>query len=268
VATPVSGWVKVKGIPAVITKRVPGTTRILGWRLSPGFVPSERLPAEIPLAGHYSLEDTAYEGVSECYTRVEERSPETLENVPFQLHVIAERDTFEVVKSEFDLTYGLIDQLTIADPILSQEKPCRMSATQSYEIIRQHVKRNINSRYAEITSDYDFCFTVQKRIELAVLEPFTRDVGTKRRPKTVTDYRKHRSIVVYNVAPPDRQTGKPYNGYPLVEPFVGTSHEDLKARIAAFLEDLMEQINRPLCECKACGGKGVVVETVVPKASS
>ena len=39
-----------------------------------------------------------------------------------------------------------------------------MSSTDLYTIIRFHVKQNIDYRYADITSDYKFCFTVEKRL--------------------------------------------------------------------------------------------------------
>lgn len=260
--TRVDGWFHIKGTcPTSITKVVPGQVKTVRWDLSPGFAPSERMPATLPYTSS-SLEDTPHSGVAECYMRVTEKLSDTTVEVPFQCYVIAERDTFEVVRSDFTLTYGLIDQLTIADPILLQERPCALDGRQSYNLIRQHVKTHINPEYAEITSDYDFCLTVEKRIALAEPEPFKRRVGTGRRAHDVTDYRRHRNVEVYKVAPPDRHTGKPYSGYPLVTPFVGTSHEDLKANIALYLDNLMKRINEPLCECKACGGKGVIVEPI------
>ena len=256
VPTRVDSWFKIPAVPAKVQRVIPATKKTVAFTLLPGFVPSERLPARVDLS---SLSDTTLEGVSECYQPVYEETPESYEDVPFQLHVIAERDRFEVIKSDFTLQYGLIDQLTV-DPILLQERPCRLDAAQSYKIIREHVKTHIDPKWAAITSDYDFCFTVEKRIPLAEPIPFSREVKVSaRRSKTVTDYRHHRAVKVYETSPPERN-GKPYSHYPLTEPFVGENHEDLKAKIKTFLDNLMAKINEPIKDCPHCGGKGVISE--------
>jgi hypothetical protein len=263
--TPVNGWAKLAATPSAVTKEVQPPARTIGYELSKGFSPSERLPARIE--GVSTLEDGPYEGVAECYTAIRETFPMTTVEVPFQVTVIAERDAFEIVKQEFTVEYGLIDQLVIADPVLLSERPCRLSAAQSYNLIRAHIKTNIDLKYAEVTSDYDFCLTVKKRVEMAEPEAYQVNVGTSRRPKTRTDYRRDRMVTCYEVSPSQRD-GKPYQHYPIVQPFVGTSYEDLQAKIKAFLTALMRHINAPLCECKTCKGMGVVLKAVVLPPSS
>jgi len=55
----------------------------------------------------------------------------------------------------------------------------------------------------------------------------------------------------------------PYNDYPAIEPFEGTSHEDLINKIDTFLTALMKKINAPVKECSCCNGYGVIVEGIV-----
>ncbi len=258
--TRVDHWYKIPAVPTKVQQVKPAVVKTIAFTLLPGFAPSEKLPARIVGS---TLSDTPHEGVSECYQRETETAPETYVDVPFELHVIAERERFEIVKADFNLTYGLIDQLTL-DPVLLQERPCKLDARQSYTIIRNHVKTHINPTWAAVTSDYDFCFTVEKRIPLAAAIPFQRETRVSaRKTKMVTDYRHHRTVKVYETAPPD-QYGKPYNGYTLTEPFVGTSYEDLQAKIKTFLDALMAKINEPIKDCPHCGGKGVIVEPPTP----
>ena len=43
---------------------------------------------------------------------------------------------------------------------------CRLTSQESFDIIRWYIKRNIDPKAAEMTSDYDFCLTVKKLIPL------------------------------------------------------------------------------------------------------
>ena len=45
------------------------------------------------------------------------------------------------------------------------ERPCKLtSKKQMYSIVRNWIKTNINPKCAEITNDYDFCFTVKRKL--------------------------------------------------------------------------------------------------------
>lgn len=75
----------------------------------------------------------------------------------------------------------------------------------------------------------------------------------RRKPKLEKRFQTKRGVEIYNVAP------KPYQSYPIVEPFSGKDVEDLKSNIKKFLDDLMAKINEPLVECKCCKGRGVIL---------
>ena len=75
--------------------------------------------------------------------------------------------------------------------IILPERPCKLSSKDSYDLIRQHIRNNIDSKIAEITSNYDFCFAVEKKIGLCESEPYSINLnsGTKRKPKYEIRYR-------------------------------------------------------------------------------
>jgi hypothetical protein len=49
------------------------------------------------------------------------------------------------------------------------ERPCSITSKQTYDIVRYYVKENIDPKQAEVTSDYDFCFTVKKKVAIKPL---------------------------------------------------------------------------------------------------
>lgn len=140
--------------------------------------------------------------------------------------------------------------------------PSAMSSADTYAIIRQHVKQNIDQRYAQITSDYGFCFEVAKVVPLAT------PIETQRELKSARgrSYRKRRyshSLVKNRVIKKVfEMTYAPenYRGYTPIPSFTGKDHQDLKKNIDKFLDDLMARINDPLIECKHCDGMGVILE--------
>lgn len=247
-ATHHPAWYKIAAVPVKIQRVVPASTKTVGFFLRAGFAPSERMPAKIDLT---SLSDTQYEGVSECYVRAMEMIPESLIDVECKLHVVAEREQWQPIKTEFEPKYSLLDQIAI-HPILLPERPCKLTVEQSYQIIREHIKRHIQRDHAIISSDYDFCLTVKKVIQLAENEPYQITGGTKRRPTKETRYRTDRDVVVFETAP------KQYQSYTVTTPFIGTSYEDLQANIKSFLDDLMARINEPVKDCPHCKGRGVI----------
>ena len=139
-----------------------------------------------------------------------------------------------------NVIHQIIDKIIFPEPVLTS-KPSRFSSENSYKIIREYVKQHINFKVASITSDYDFCFTVKKKIKIK------NNLITK----TKDEYR------VINIF---EMTHSPnnYKGYTPIKGFVGKNHEDLKKNIDTYLNNLMEVINEPLIECSYCSGTGVI----------
>jgi len=182
--------------------------------------------------------------------------PNKIELVEFDIEIIAEIENFQFKRgfkfgvtgkdeqniTERDLQYQLLDRI-LFHPDLLQDKKCRLSGGDFYKIIRNHIKQNINLEYAEITSDYDFCLTVRKRIKLIENESCTVDVNLnsfskmKRKPKYETHYR---YTTIYKLAP------KAYQNYPVCQGLEGKNWGYIERTIRHYLNEIMKKINEPL----------------------
>jgi len=160
-----------------------------------------------------------------------------------------------------DLNHHIIDKLTFPDLLLSQ-RPCYLSSKDSYDIVRFFVKDNINPKHAEITSDYDFCFAVKKKISLIKPYKYTVDVNNewfskrKRKPKHVINYRSDRYVKVFEMTSEERQ----HEGYTPIKGFAGKTHEELKQNIDNYCQELIKFINEPVVDCPHCQGRGVTLQ--------
>ena len=171
---------------------------------------------------------------------------------------------FRFIKTTRKPLYSIEDEVS-TDPALLQEKPCVLSSEESYAIIRPHVKANIDHKVAAVTSDYDFCLTVEKIIPRHEKQSYQVDVNNqdffqkrKRKSKWETRYRVNRVAAVYKAAP--RIRGKVYDGYPECPIFQGENLQDLEDGIAQYLADLMADINEPVRDCPHCKGAGVIIK--------
>jgi len=250
-------WYELPQIPKDIQRTIAPQRINQRYELMEGYPVTEATPKIINES--YIDDESEYYDIRGLYQQKYELTEETFEPVEFEVVILDEIDGFVPINPKFDLQYGLLDKLQ-THPMLLSTKPCELTAAESYKIIRQYVKENIDPRIAEITSDYDFCFTVQKKIKLAQEETYEVDVNNswfskrKKKPKYETRYRKHRSVEIYEVAP------KAYDKYPIVTPFSGKDYDDLQDNIEKFLSDLMKDINEPVVECSCCGGTGVILK--------
>ena len=166
------------------------------------------------------------------------------------------RDGLETL-GEREIYHQLIDEIIFPD-ILLPNRPSSLTSKQSFDIVREYVKQNINFEVATITSDYDFCFTVKKKIPLSEAEEYRVDVNNlwgskrKRKPKYEKRYHKFREIECFNMAP------KSYQKYKVIDGFRGKNQDDLKNNIDDYCRNLIEFINEPITDCPNCKGRGVI----------
>ena len=254
-STFVSHWYELSQMPKEIQRIIAPQRLNQRYELMEGYPVTEATPQIIYES--YIDDESEYYDVRGLYQQKYELTEETFEPVEFEVVILDEINGFVPVNPKFDLHYGLLDKLQV-HPVLLPTKPCSLSAAESYKIIRQYVKENIDPKVAEITSDYDFCFTVKKKVRLANEEQYRVDISSPRakKPKYETRYRKYRSVEIYEVAP------KAYQSYPIVTPFIGKDYNDLQKNIEEFLSDLMKDINEPVVECSCCGGTGVIFKEV------
>lgn len=227
-----------------------------------------------------------YAKLRSLYKLVSDPQPSVLVEVPFKLNLVLELQeellpsgafSYSVPKTQYrhegmtaitekDVKYQIIDQIVFPNIVLPT-KPCKLSSLQTYNIIREHVKSNIKSSVAEITSDYDFCFTVKKKIKLVEPEKFTVDVNNslfssrKKKPKLETRFNNTRAVTIFEMT----HDKAAYKEYPIIEGFKGENHLDLKEKIDFYLESLMDVINSPIEDCVHCSGRGVIINNQIPK---
>ena len=245
-------WFKISSVPTKIERMKPKQKINQRYELKEGYPESELTPKVVPSSEFYD----EYESVSGLYTYKYDEVDEGLEEVEFELNIIEELDTgFEIKEVKFQPQYNFLDKLE-THPILLPMKPCKLTHQQSYNIIRNHIKNNIDSKYARITSDYDFCLTVKKVIELYTPRQYQVDINAmhkRRKPKYETRFQKNREVTIFEVAP------KSYQDYTVVTPFEGNDYDDLIKNIDGYLNELMIKINEPLKECECCKGNGVII---------
>lgn len=247
-------WFEIKNVPTKIQKKRTERKVNQRYELKEGFNETELTPKVINKS--YIDDDSEYYEVKGLYNYKYETEEAGFEDVEFEIHLIEELEgEFEITTSQYSPQYNLLDRIQ-THSILLELKPCKLTKEETYKIIRSHVKANINPKYAKVSSDYDFCFTVEKVLELHEPETYFVDVNagySRRKPKHEKRYKTSRTMKVYEAAP------KSYQNYPLVKEFEGKNLEDLKNNVAIFLDNLMEQINEPIKDCEACKGRGVIV---------
>ena len=202
-----------------------------------------------------------YSMYKSLYELISDEQPDILEEIDFKyetIMIVDEINKPEKFKYSGIIKHQVIDKILFPDIILPS-KPCSLNVLESYNIVRKYVKQHINYDVASITSDYDFCFTVKKRIMLSEVEKYTVDVNNSwfnkrtRTPKHETRYKKVREVECFNMAP------KPYQSYSVIKAFRGDNQDDLQNNIDSYCENLIEFINKPLEDCPHCKGFGVVL---------
>jgi hypothetical protein len=179
----------------------------------------------------------------------------TLHNdrVNFRDSNVCKMDLSEIVR------YDSLEEL-LTPPLAIHNRPCSLTSHQTYKIIRAHVKENINNMYGVITSDYDFCFTVKKRIPV---KPYV--IKTEIKKKNGRSYAKpkfsrkdvdHKQIEIFEMTHEKRG----YQNYTIIKGFEGENLQDIATQIKVYLDELMERINEPLVECEHCNGYGHIIK--------
>lgn len=155
--------------------------------------------------------------------------------------------------------YSELDTI-LAPEFAIHNKPCSISSKQTYNIIRTFLKDNIDPKQAQITSDYDFCFTVKKKVGV---KPWVHRREEKKangksyaRPRIKTQTVEHKLVEIFEMT----NTESNYEGYTPIKGFSGKSLEDLVKNIKSFLQELLDVINRPVSECKVCNGTGHIID--------
>lgn len=276
-------WVFIKSRPKTVKILVFHPNINYRYELKDISMESEKIPSVLirdKIAEYIDYEwvwSEKYSHLQSLYELKSDAVEPTEEEKQFSLNVIAELDEIKepieigkiqktkwmhegvrILKSDESIQQ-LIDKIRFPD-ILYPSLPCELSSDQIYKLVREFIKDNINPKYAEITSDYDFCFTVKKKIPLSEPEKYTVDVNynifskRKKKPKYETRFRTDRSAEIFEMTPASSK----YNNYTVISGLRANDHEELKEKLDLYLNDLIDYINSPVEDCPHCNGRGVI----------
>lgn len=287
-----ASWFFLKGIQQIESYEVlkTGANVHTGYVLKISSIASDEIPLELSLADANSVYDEDAEEFKWCgpyselqalYKPVHVKSEDAWVAEEFEVKILRslQIDSFEApVKMEVKqitdnyggmphtadlasiVTYEDIERL-LTPEFLLHERPCALSSSQMYSIVRRHIKDNIDSKYATITSDYDFCFTVKRKVAIKPLTSRTEIKNNRGRsyaqPKFKTSSVTHKEVEIFEMAP------KPYNSYTTISSYSTISLKQMQEFILSYLENLMDEINKPVQECQHCGGTGYIIEAKI-----
>lgn len=232
--------------------------------------------------------DSLYRSKAALYKRVQDRAEDYFKDVEFTIDIqgnVKFKDTqldldpipfYSVYKTQWKhegerilvldqiASYDELSEMLTSD-LLIHNRPCSLSSEQTYKIVRKHILDNIKSKYATVTSDYDFCFTVKKKISIKPIH--TKTEITKKngrsyaKPRFTNHSKSHKELEIFEMT----HNGRKYKGYTVIKGFKGESLSDLAENIRLYLEELIEYINKPLHECQECGGFGSIFDEYLDK---
>jgi len=276
--------------PLKVTQKESDTSVATHWNLKNTELASDKIPLSISLEGaqeYYDEDDycwyinnPTYKDIGSLYEKVYEKSVGAWLPLEVEYNFLGtvedssvdDPTKYKVVYNKTSphsnnevnqalssiVSYEDIDRV-LTPELLLHNKPCKLTSKQSYKIIRSYILDNIDGKYARITSNYDFCFTVKK---VFTKTPATRQVEVLKgngRPYTKARYRSVNNQVEEQVFEMTSSEDN-YRGYTPIVGFSGDSLAELSETITRYLEELINFINEPLKCCPSCEGKGHVEE--------
>lgn len=162
---------------------------------------------------------------------------------------------------ELDLSkcvhYHELDEM-LTPEFLIHKKPCVLPSKTFYNIVRNYVKTNYDPKSFRISSDCDFCFTVQKIVKVKPFKKEFTDYFNSRKGKKVIKTVDSKEVRVLNI------TNKVdnYRDHDCLPDLHANSLKELKESLENFLTDLMIELKSEVQECKHCCGLGHIVKPV------
>jgi hypothetical protein len=288
------GFYYLAGVTSIDTleRKTPGRKNHIGFKLK------ESVPESVAAAlePYYTVKEAGYcwreedddygfspefTPISSLYDPVYEAQEEGWEKTEFEREVLGELEVTNYNKPEamtvdWHINPGIegktVDlssivkysdiELMLTPGFMLHTRPCSLTGDQVYKIVRAHIIENIDNRHARITSNYDFCFAVSKRVSIRPVITKTEEFTTKGKsystPRFKTTTVTHKEIPIFEMTPPSQK----YRDYTPIKGWQADSLEDMATQVRAYLDALMEEINRPLRECPHCEGTGHVIPTI------
>lgn len=292
---PNNAWYHFEGELKDFKKRNPPKKEQTGWRLINPEIASDKIPLTLSMEQLKQAWDSdedeytyhgAYSSLASLYQADYTELP--AEIVPAEVELEKLRDLHvenynapsemkvQLVEGNYGGKAQVQDLSTIAvfsdiermltPDFLLHTRPCSLTSQQVYKIIRAHVLNNIDGKVARVTSNYDFCFTVEKVIETKPYstkkEQLTRSGRSYKPPRFVTGTKSTKQQKIFEMTWKGYKGNSGYDGYTCIEPWEADSLQELYDNMQKYLSDLMEEINKPVIECQHCNGLGFVTKVI------
>ena len=272
------------------------TTKQVGWKLKNPDIASEKIPLTLTteeLKKTWDTEDDAesfsglYASIASLYEPELIVLPEEIE--PIEVELVKLRDlevenyntptamkfkyrdgNYNEPVREGDLSavavFSDIERM-LTPEFLLHTRPCSLTSQQVYKIVRAHIQNNIDGKVARITSNYDFCFEVQRVVQHKPVEikreKLTASLKSYRPPRFTTSVSTNKLVKLFSMTWAGADKGnKGYGDYPIIDGWKADSLQELYDNMQQYLSDLMQEINKPVVECEHCSGTGQVVNTI------
>lgn len=276
-------WFRIKTVPTKIQRLISGKTINARWEIAnpDKLMPALNIPKVIEYESDLETEIKESLGLSvfeALYTYCYDVAPDTYEDVEYEIDTILEIDNYiEPTKFEYTalhkeswseevytindkhIEHQVLDKIIFPEIVLSN-CPSKLTSKQVYDITRQYIKDNLDTKVATITSDYDFCFEVHKIIPL--LKPETLSYQNlfartkKERNKIHYTTKTYKQEKVFEMT----HNQSNYKDYTAIPEILGQNQEELKQKLDEWLETCIALINKPLQLCPHCNGTGYVQE--------
>lgn len=273
----------------------PSTTKQVGWKLSNTEIASDKIPLNLTteqLKKTWNLDDDAesfsgvYASIASLYEPEFVVLPEEVE--PIEVELVKLRDlhvenynaptamkfqyrdgNYNEPIREGDLSavavFSDIERM-LTPEFLLHTRPCSLTSQQVYKIVRAHVLNNIDSKVARITSNYDFCFEVQRVVEHKPVETKTEKLTSSGRsykpPRFTSRTTDSKLVKLFGMTWLGADKGKGYGGYSVIEGWKANNLQELYDNMQQYLSDLMQEINKPVIECSVCNGTGCLTKLI------
>lgn len=280
-----NGYAQLASEVVSVQQKIQPTKKVLHYTLKDNELESSKLPL---IVKHYRDEDSeetklqGVEGYEALYEPVFEETEAKLMDVPFvvinmgeytienprnikerkiKMKPVNDNWNNKAVEEELSkvVVYDDIVKLLTPEFALAQS-PCKLTSHQMYRIVRQYLLENLDMKENVITSNYDFCFTVKKRVHTKpFITPESYLVGrNKWKSKQVT--KNEKQVEVFEMTYSGYKGNGGYDGYTCIPELHGDNLQDLSDKLDEYLYDLVYVLNKKVHECGCCNGTGHIVE--------
>lgn len=291
-----SGWYHLDTELKDFKVSKPSTTKQVGWKLKNPEIASEKIPAALSMEQLVRCDEDGdweyngpYASIGTLYEPTLILTPEEFEsaevelvklrdllvenyNAPAAMKFQYREGNYSEPVREGDLSavavFPDIERM-LTPEFLLHTRPCSLTSQQVYKIVRAHVQSNIDGKVARITSNYDFCFEVQRVVQHKPVEikkeKLTASLKSYRPPRFSTTVSTSKLIKLFSMTWAGAGAGNGtlgYGEYPIIDGWKAVSLQELYDNMQQYLFDLMREINKPVIECEVCNGTGCLTKLI------